>query len=220
MWMAVGVVGFLGFLLYLGIALYSLIRKNVKAKRNFLISSAALLVFLIGAIGNAEPATKEASSQIAKKLEASEIERLKKYATEIRGGTFLKQVDVSDDSATITVLGNYQDFKSLNPKSTISEKDFNDYWNTGDAINKALMEEPVRILREFPGLNKVQLVIPINGKVYSCEMDRKTAEDYFKIDLNELHNDTSLDSWREKIVKPFFNKTEREKYVSQFVKVK
>ncbi|MDH6351931.1 hypothetical protein [Brevibacillus sp. 1238] len=220
MWVVVGVVGFLGFLIFLGIAFYSLIRKNGKAKRNFMLSGAGLIIFLIGAVGNVEPNKEITSTTVAKKLEASEIERLKTYATKIRGGTFLKQVDVSDNSAIITLMGDYQDFKSLNSNSTISEKDFNDYWSTGDAINKTLMEEPVRILREFPSLNKVELIIPINGKVYSCEMDRKMAESYFKINLDDLNKDTSLDLWREKIVNPYFNKTEREKYVSEFVKVK
>lgn len=221
MWMAVGVIGFLGFLLFLVVGIYSLIRKNGKARKNFMISGIALVLFLIGAIGNAEPVSKETSFQSeVKQLDPSELDRLNKYATQIRGGAFLKEVKVVENNATITLFGNYQDFKSLNTNSTISEKDFNDYWNTGDAINKALMEEPVRVLREFLALKQVRLLIVSAGKEYSSEIDRKTAEDYFQVNLEELNKDKNLDLWREKIVKPYFNDAEREKYINKFVHIK
>ncbi|MGG1226158.1 hypothetical protein [Brevibacillus formosus] len=37
--------------------------------------------------------------------------------------------------------------------------DAKNYWESRDAINKALMKEPIRLLKEFPELQKVKVTL-------------------------------------------------------------
>lgn len=169
---------------------------------------------------NTPPATKEPPKPIEQQptMTADEIERFNSYTGKIQGSTFVKEATVSGNVATIT-YSTYDEFKALNPDSTISEEDYSIYWGLNDAINKVLMEEPIRILREFPGLQQVNMKIPFEGKIHKVQLDRNAIEKYLNVDLEEIHNDTSLDLWREKIAKKFFNKEERAKFVEKFVTV-
>lgn len=221
MWTAMVIVGFIVMVIFLVVGVISAIRKNGKAKKQLLTSVAGVLLLLVGAfnVGDVEQTTAT-DDTTTKVVQATEIDRYKQYATRLRGGSFLKSAEIEGNSGSIEILASYEEFKKLEPASTIEEKQFNDYWNTGDAINKTLMEEPVRLLREFPELQKVDFTILSVGKTYTVELDRETAEQYFKVNLKDLHEDKSLDKWREQISAKYFTPEERAKYVEQFVKVK
>lgn len=173
-----------------------------------------------GANGEDMEQTNISNETVAQSTQDSEIVRYKEYATKLRGSSFLKTAEVKGDSGYIEILADYAEYKKIKPEATISEKDFVEYWNTGDAINKTLMEEPVRLLREFPDLRSIHFDVVSVGKTFTVELDRETAEQYFKVNLKDLHEDKSLDKWREQISAKYFTPEERAKYVEQFVKVK
>ncbi|CAM2947080.1 hypothetical protein PASE110613_08885 [Paenibacillus sediminis] len=61
MWTFISVIGFLAIFIFLIIALISLFKKNGRAKRNFLFSGIAFVIFLIGAVNT--PSTETTNHQ-------------------------------------------------------------------------------------------------------------------------------------------------------------
>jgi len=118
------------------------------------------------------------------------------------------------------IYGTFDEAKKAHPESKTTEENYNLYWSTGDAVSKTLFEGPVRLLREFPELGSVTIKIPFEGKTYSVDIDRATAEKYFNVNLAEMHKDASNELWRQQIVAPYTsNKDQRAKYTAQFIKV-
>ncbi|GED71154.1 hypothetical protein BRE01_48560 [Brevibacillus reuszeri] len=152
-----------------------------------------------------------------KAMSADEVNRFKEYATKLKGGTFITEAEIVNQNEAIITYADYDSLKKSKPDSTITKDDFNGYWGSGDAVNKTLMEEPIRLLREFPELNKVKLTLN-HEKAHLIEVDRATTEDYFKVNLSEIHADKSNEKWRNEIVNKFFTKDERKKYIEKFVK--
>jgi len=141
-------------------------------------------------------------------MDSSEIERFKSYSSNLRGRTFIIRNEIIANTAIIEY-----GYKNLDLKT------YNEYWGTGDAINKTLMEEPIRLLREFPALNTVTMTISYKSKIYNITADRKTIENYFNIDLNKIHDDKSLDLWRNEVVNKYFIKDVRKIYVDKFANI-
>lgn len=143
----------------------------------------------------------------------------KDYIRNIRGGVFLKEYKIEKDKGII-IYGDYKDYKKKQPESLMTENDYITYMSTGDLINKTLHIEPIRILREFPNLNEVTMILPFQGKKYTINVKRKSIEQYYNVDLKAMHNDPSCDFklWQEFLYK-YDDKEERAKYVKQFVKV-
>ncbi|MGG0754124.1 hypothetical protein [Brevibacillus laterosporus] len=152
-----------------------------------------------------------------------DADRFPKYVKNIKGSPFIKSASLKDNEAIITYFSDseFEDYKKANPKSRVTLELMISYWEGGDAINKILMGEPIRLLREFPSLKSVTMSLNIKKKTYFVNIDRKTAEEYFKINLDELHADKSLDKWRDKFVDPFvYTPTERKKFAEKFIKSK
>lgn len=180
-------------------------------------------LFLLSACGNSQPTTQvsETKTQVsatptAISKAAVDTEKFNAYVKNIKGASFLKtSVIANSNEANLEYYDSYDNYKAAKPDSKISKEDFNNYWSTGDAINKALMEEPLRLLREFPELQNVSMILPFQGKHYFTNVDRSTVEEYLKFKLASLDKD----AWIEKVSNKFFTKEERSKYIAKFVKV-
>lgn len=151
-------------------------------------------------------------------LSEAEIKLFNDYAPKIKGGTFLKLSEIRNtNEAYIEYYPNYKDYKGAHTDSKLTEKDYTSYFSTGDAINKILMEESIRLHREFPMLTKVTIVVPYSGKTYSVESDKKAMETYLGVNFKEIHEDKSLEKWKA-LSSKFFTKQERENYAKKFIK--
>ncbi|MGF9910087.1 hypothetical protein [Brevibacillus porteri] len=155
------------------------------------------------------PATEQ------KTMSAEEVSRFKEYAPNLKGGSFITEAEIVNQNEAVITYADFAALKKAKPETGMTEADAKNYWESGDAINKALMEEPIRLLKEFPELQKVKVTLN-HGKKYTTEIDRATIEDYLKVNLAETKADK--DKWRNEIVNKFFTKEERAKYTERFVK--
>jgi Skp family chaperone for outer membrane proteins len=105
-----------------------------------------------------------------------ETEEFNNYVPSIKGGAFMKSHTLNGDEASISFVSNFEEYKSLNPKSLVTEEDYIMYWETGDAINKTLVDESKRLLKKFSFLEAVSMTLPFKGKVYSIHLTQKDAE--------------------------------------------
>jgi hypothetical protein len=196
-----------------------------QSRKSIILKTAILLIIFVvfSTIVTPERKSDESVGTVAvASITDDELARFTKYAHDIKGGPFVKSAEITGNEARITYYSDseFEDYKKVNPNSVVTKEQMIGYWTSGDAINKNLMSEPVRLLREFPWLVKVSMTLTLQGKTYSVEMDRKTVSDYFGIDLEELNADRSFELWNKKFVDPFvYTKEERQKFADKFIKV-
>jgi len=158
-------------------------------------------------------AKQEAEAKAAK--EKAELEAFNNYVKILNGSSFIKSAELTDGKATIAYTSSYDEYKSINPNSKVTLEQYNNYWETGDAVNKTLMDIPVRLMCQFTSINKVSVTLLSNNKQYTVALDRSTAEKYFSLNLNDLQ---PKEVFTEKFVNQYvYNKDERAKFAKQFI---
>ncbi|MCU4771701.1 hypothetical protein OB977_00815 [Bacillus cereus] len=216
-----------------------LIRKKQNAKNFFKfagIASILAIIFLIIAVSTYKPQEKrEATStenvkttannknnettqqEQPKQVEISE-DAFVAYAQNIKGNAFIKDMKLNAKEAEITFHDSFSAFKSAKPDSNVTEEQYKQYFSTGDAIEKMLVSEPARLLRQFPDLNAVKMTVPFEGKTYSINLDRKSLNTYLGFKIEDLKVEDK--SWVKKFNDPYvYDKTKRKAFFKKFIVV-
>ncbi|MEE4561448.1 hypothetical protein [Paenibacillus polymyxa] len=139
------------------------------------------------------------------------------YASNITGRTFIKNISVKDNKGSINFYGTYSDYKKGNPSSLIKKEEYEDYFSTKE-IQKILVGESARLLRQFPDLNAISIVLPFDGKTYSIDLDRSSLNNFLGYKIESLSTEDR--TWNDKFSDPYiYDKTNRQKFFDTFVKI-
>ncbi|MGG0308379.1 excalibur calcium-binding domain-containing protein [Priestia megaterium] len=140
------------------------------------------------------------------------------YAGSLTGGTFITTTELKDgNKAIVKYADSFAAYKAENPKSRVSEDDYKTYFGTGEAIQKIMVGEPARLLKQFEGLKSVSLTLPFEGKTYTTDITRKELNDYLGFKIESLGEDSS--AWRSKFSdKYIYNASKRQEMFNKFVK--
>jgi hypothetical protein len=131
-------------------------------KKNFIaFSLISLLLTCCGKSANENKDNIETKVQ-DEKPKNENLTKLELEASRLRAGGFIKTVILDGSSAKIEYLKDYVEPKILKPESSLSKSDFNSYWDSGDAVEKALVDGSVRIMKKLTilissALNRFQL---------------------------------------------------------------
>ncbi|MDC6156157.1 hypothetical protein HOV72_009590 [Bacillus albus] len=140
------------------------------------------------------------------------------YAQNIRGGNFIKDMKLNNNEAEIIFHDSFASYKSAKPDSNVTEELYKQYFSTGDAIEKMFVSEPVRLLRQFPDLNAVKMTLPVEGKTYNINLDRKELNSHLGFKIEDLKVEDK--SWVKKFNDPYvYDKTKRKAFFKKFVTV-
>jgi hypothetical protein len=137
---------------------------------------------------------------------------------------YIKIMTGSSDLTSANVYGNIATivYDAVTPEySTIINPDLDRtamYWNTGDKIRKVLQEEPLRIFRECPDIDRVIIIIHSLNGIRSVDVTKYQLNNYYKIDLDKIGQDRTLNMWRDNVAWKFFSKTHRNEYEKKFIK--
>ncbi|MFF2907355.1 hypothetical protein [Paenibacillus sp. NPDC057934] len=238
MWMFIGILGFLSAVVFLILGLVARIRKQSTTKKYFIIAGLSLIIMILGVANDdstttevADPVstetavpttapTAEVTSESTQVKDADQVPLSKDdvlaYAANLTGGTFIQKVDVGTDNIRVEYFSNFKEFQDAKPNSNITKERYEDYFSTGDKINKLLMEETSRLFKQFPGAASIDMIVPFAGKTYSVALTKGEVESFYNVDFSTL---TSNEIWREKISDPHFKKADRQKFADAFVKV-
>ncbi|SMO55230.1 hypothetical protein [Melghirimyces algeriensis] len=133
------------------------------------------------------------SDKVEEKQEVK-IPSFEEYVRMIRGSSFIQKSELKDGVVTIRYYGSYDEYKKENPDSKIDSKDFNTYWSGTQGTQKRLemnltrgFTESLRIARLYPEVKKIDMEIPVKGKVYKFKASREELEQFFKANFDELH---------------------------------
>lgn len=156
--------------------------------------------------------------EVLDRYKDSEKELFAKALTKIKGAAYVKIHRCTSGKGTVQFFANFAEYKTQNPTTTMTETQYDEYFSKDDNISKILINESVRLLVKLDFLDKITFQLPFDGKVYNMTIGRKTAEEYFDLDLVELKIDKDL--WRDEFVgKYVYNQKERQRFMNTFVKV-
>ena len=160
------------------------------------LSVFSMVVFLFFSCVNETNKSKNTTGGVS--TESSKIDELKTEASRLRGGGSIKTVVLNGDEAKITYVSNYEEYKKLNPQSTLTETELKAYWESGDAIEKALIDGSVKIMLKLDFINQVSIILPFNKIVYEISVSKSELEKFIGTDFNSISK-----NWDELFSKPY-----------------
>ncbi|MEB8658287.1 hypothetical protein [Bacillus cereus] len=177
--------------------------------------STALISFIVCMVFiNLDPVRKSSGTK-----ETVTQEEFVSYAKNIRGASFIKEMKVNNNQAEITFYDSFESYKTDNPDNKLDDEAYKQYFSTGHTIEKLLVSEPTRLLRQFPTLSTVKMTIPFEGKTYSINLDRKELNSYIGYKIENLKTEDK--SWQQKFDKPYvYDKDKRSAFFKKFVTIK
>ena len=147
--------------------------------------------------------------------EDAQLQQLEKEASRLRGGGSIKSVSLNKGKATIEYVNDYSEYKKLNPQSTVTKELLDDYWESGEAIEKALVDAPARLMRKLDFVKEVEIKLPYKGKKYSIDVKKNQLEVFTLTSLEEMKAD-----WNKKFSDKYvYSDAGRSKFFNFFGKV-
>lgn len=155
---------------------YGVDMEKNKVERLLLKIRAPISKFFLDAGINLGQENKEKWKQLEKEL--------LKQASHLRGGGMIRKAEFNNDTAVIEYASNFNEYKELQPQSTVTKEQWARYWSTGDAVLKALNDGSVRLMREIDELNRVIITIPFEENIYTIDTLRADLENFLGADFS------------------------------------
>jgi hypothetical protein len=146
----------------------------------------------------------------------TKLKELKTEASRLRAGGSIKSVELIDRRATINYVSDFKDYKEINPQSSLTESELKAYWESGDAIKKALIDGSVRIMKKLSFIDEVDINLPYEEKNYKISVKKSELEKFIGTDFKSI-----MDNWDKTFYDPYvYNKKGREAFFKKFGIVK
>ena len=114
------------------------------------------------------------------------LEKLETESSRLRAGGSVKSVELNNGKATISYVKDFAEYKELNPQSGLTESDLDAYWESGNAIEKALIEGSVKIMSKLDYINSIKIILPYKNKTYSIDVSKTELEKFTNSNLNNI----------------------------------
>ena len=161
-------------------------------------------------------AVKAKKTDPIKGKEKSNSEILELEASRLRAGGSVKTALLIGDKAVIKYVKDFKEYKSINPNSRVTKEDLENYWSTGKAIKKALVDGSVKLMKKMEFINETEIELPIKGKVYSISVSKEVLEKFTGQPFKMMCEDFGK-SFSDKYV---YNESGREKFFKTFGQIK
>ncbi|QIH34546.1 hypothetical protein [Sphingobacterium sp. DR205] len=185
---------------------------------NIKISTVIAISCILLSCGNGEQ-KKEIKENVSNTKTATndpKLEELKTEASRLRAGGSIKSVELIDKKATITYVSNFTEYKEINPQSSLTESELKAYWDSGDAIEKALIDGSVRIMRKLDFVDQVNINLPYEEEIYEISVNKAELEKFIGTDFKSI-----TDNWDKRFSDPYvYNKKGREAFFKKFGVIK
>jgi phosphatidate phosphatase PAH1 len=183
----------------------------MKSQFNLILVALTLITLSCNDGKKRETAENETALNQTQKV-ASDLEKLKTEASRLRAGGSVKNVELTNGKATITYVKNYSEYKELNPQSNATEEYLKEYWSSGDAIQKTLVQSSVKLMKNLDFINEVEITLPFENKIYKIDVKKRELEKFIGKDFSEITN-----TWTESFIDPYvYNKKGRQEFYNKF----
>jgi hypothetical protein len=180
-----------------------------------IITVAVLSWFLVSCGNQTDESKTEQTEKIEQESPKDEkLSKLETEASRLRAGGSVKTVELKDKSAKIIYVKNYAEYKKLNPQSGLTESDLEGYWESGDAVEKALVDGSVRIMKKLDYIDTVSIILPYKGTTYSISVNKIDLEKFVDADFPTIQN-----KWDETFSNPYvYDDNGRKSFFEKFGK--
>jgi hypothetical protein len=135
-----------------------------------------------------------------KKPYSSNFEILKKNVSRLRNSGSIKAINLTSNNIVwIEYVSDYEQYKELHPqikfqKNPITKEYLDNYWETGDGIEKALVDGSIRVLAECDFVEIVGITIPWYDEldINRIMVFRSEFSNYTGLSLSDIKNDGNL----------------------------
>ncbi|WP_288243961.1 hypothetical protein [uncultured Chryseobacterium sp.] len=183
-------------------------------KKNIIIV-AVLSMILVSCGKQANESKPDRAEKIEQKSPKDEkLSKLETEASRLRAGGSVKTVELEGKSAKIIYVKNYEEYKELNPQSGLTESDLEGYWESGDAIEKALVDGSVRIMKKLDYIDTVSIILPYKGTTYTISVNKADLEKFVGADFATIQN-----KWDKTFSNPYvYDDNGRKSFFNKFGK--
>ena len=181
-------------------------------KKAILILLVTISTILSSSCGNSDKKEQKTKKEVSK---STPEKMLNREASRLRAGGSVKDVTLENGKAIINYVKDYEEYKKLNPESRLKESDLKSYWDSGDAIEKALVDGSVRLMKKLDFLHQVIINLPVNEKVYTINVSKGKLLKFINSDFEKLKTD-----WENTFSNPYvYSDNGRRKFFNKFGKV-
>lgn len=180
------------------------------------IITVVVLFWILVSCGNQPNESKlDQTEKIEQKSPKDEkLSKLEREASRLRAGGSVKTVELEGKTARISYVKNYEEYKKLNPQSGLTKIDLEGYWESGDAIEKALVDGSARILKKLDYIDNISIILPYKGTTYSISVSKNELEEFVGADFSTIQN-----KWDETLLNPYvYDENGRKSFFDKFGK--
>lgn len=119
---------------------------------------------------------------------------LETFLSVVTGKPFIKSSAFAEELKTLFIhfYNSYEEYLNDNPHSQNTKEDYLNYFGTKSIIEKWIVLEPARILRDYTEIDNVEVTLPFEGKVYHATVNREQLNKFIGFDITTLNpNDPS-----------------------------
>lgn len=106
----------------------------------------------------------------------------------LRAGGRIK-AKLVNNTAYLDYIGNYEEYKKIQPQSMVTKEKFHSYWNSEDTVLKAINDGGVRLMRKIDHIDEVIIKLPYMKNVYSLHVKKKEVEDFLGFKFKDIRLD-------------------------------
>ncbi|WP_179354378.1 hypothetical protein [Winogradskyella vidalii] len=143
-------------------------------------------------------------------------EEILKSISKLRNSGAIKKAQIKNQKAEIEYAKDYEEYKTIQPQSTVSRELYRSYWETGDAVLKALIDGSVRLLKEIKHLTGSRIILYSKDEVYEINVDINSLEKFTEKSIEEIRTNWN-DNFSNKYV---YSKQGRIEFFSKFGEIK
>ncbi|WP_182103197.1 hypothetical protein [Niallia taxi] len=125
-------------------------------------------------------------------------ENIEDFLDVMTGKKFVKNAIFDENKRTLFInfFNSYEEYKEHEEKHLVDENQYNSYIGTFNKIQKLVVLESARILRDFNEIENVSMSLHFEGKSYDANVNRDELNRLIGYDIRELS--PLNDSWRDK----------------------
>ena len=144
---------------------------------------------------------------------------IKQLLKVITGAPFIKSSTIFSTydeykKVIINYIGDFDEYLIKSEDSRVTYDDYQQYFWSGDHINKILTIEPARILNKFPETDEVEINLPFNGKSNRIRVKRDALNTYLGYKIEDLS--LKKRTWHDKFLRDTASKAQRVDFLKEF----
>ncbi|PLS18946.1 hypothetical protein CVD28_00670 [Bacillus sp. M6-12] len=143
---------------------------------------------------------------------------------ELEGTDFVKSVRYDSLNGYMEFLDSYEEFQTAYPDVKLTKETYDAYFNDEVNVQKMLVHESVRMLRNNPDTETLFVTLTTNTTAYKMELKYEELTKFLGFDVRTLIEEENLseteDAWKQQFVEKYVNNEEgRTNFFQTFVKV-